>query len=298
MDDGSTLVLVPHKAESAVKDSEGQTIALTYATKNEVQRALADGSVTKVGVNTVGGANRPIYLLNGVPTVASNVVTTDTEQAITGAKAFSGSDLIRTVDIPNYGISYEIKHSDVELGKAIGTARYWNEILSRDKNNHTLWQIEYDHLTNGDSQICLNMSNDQGNKVALGLKKINNVIYAVAPTPTDSTPSNVIVTKANVMSTDGKLNNLVHTVGDEEKNGRLVLSNASQYGRRLALKNTFADVTTETQSNSIDIDFIDKNDSLVGKLFISSGNRTRALIIRLFRNDGTYQDTELKRLNY
>lgn len=33
--------------------------------------SLTDGSVTKVGTSTVGGADAPIYLSNGVPTAAN-----------------------------------------------------------------------------------------------------------------------------------------------------------------------------------------------------------------------------------
>ena len=49
MEDGTVLTFVPKKAESAVKDSEGQTITLTYATKAEFQpvKDAADNAVRK-----------------------------------------------------------------------------------------------------------------------------------------------------------------------------------------------------------------------------------------------------------
>lgn len=86
---------------------------------------------------------------------------------------------------------------------------------------------------------------------------------------------------------------MLRTTGDQLKVGRLDISIASQYGKRLGLKNTYADRTLSTQSSSTDIDFIDKNGELMAKLFISTASGSRQLIIRLVKTDGTYVDTQI-----
>lgn len=210
MADGSTLVLVPHKAESAVKDSEGQTIILTYATKNEVQRALTDGSVTKVGVNTVGGANRPIYLLNGVPTVADNVVSLDTEQTITGKKTFTRgteTDLIfLKSSIPHTSTadrSRNIVFVDVD-GQAVGRV---GNLIGGNVGRFGTRLIAYDPAT-GDSSI-----------LGVYIDKTTGAKYGEVPPVPANAPSNAIVNKAYVSATDGTTNNLVHTIGEEHIDG-------------------------------------------------------------------------------
>ena len=51
---------------------------------------LSDGSVTKIGVSTVGGNLKPIYLNAGVPTaVPNNFVDVSSAQTVTGAKTYT-----------------------------------------------------------------------------------------------------------------------------------------------------------------------------------------------------------------
>lgn len=199
MDDGNILTLVPHKSESAVKDSEGRSITLTYATKDN----LADGSVTKVGVNTVGGANRPIYLLNGVPTVCDKVVNTDGNQTITGMKAFEG--MIRS-NRPSMTFDANAPQqwaANIQMLAGADNYRVGTiEIYSDKGNTHTyLWSS--------------NPVSKNSGSVGVYLSRDGNTNYISGFNPTPNAPSHAIVTKGYVESTDGVTNNLVHKTGNE-----------------------------------------------------------------------------------
>ena len=216
MDDGNIITLVPHKSESAVKDSDGRSITLTYATKDN----LADGSVTKVGVNTVGGANRPIYLLNGVPTVADKVVDTDSAQTLTGNKTFSG-------------LNKFTKRVDLAPVEQFTDIRFY--LNNQTVNN--MYIRAYDDSYNGTvkagAAIALRAYNPYSKTQAiLGINADGDGnAYGTAPTPKDNAPSTAIVTKANVMSTDGKLNNLVHTIGNETIFGDKILKSPLTFSK-------------------------------------------------------------------
>lgn len=144
----------------------------------------------------------------------------DYQQNLTGALVFNGTDKFIVKDAPNLGKSVTIRHNDVELGQSPANARYWNEIIGVDKNGSTLWQIEYDHLSNGDSNLALNLlKNNSTTKSGITITKRNDAIIPQVTTLPSDAPSTAIVNKAYVESTDGATNNLVHKTANENISG-------------------------------------------------------------------------------
>ena len=162
-------------------------------------------------------------------TAISELQTADTQnvklhanyqQDITGALVFNGADKIIVKDPSNFGKSVTVRHNDVELGQPIANPRYWNEAIGVDKNGNTLWQIEYDHLGNGDANLAFNLiKNDSSTKSGITITKRKDVIIPQVTNLPSGAPSTAIVNKAYVESTDGETNNLVHRTSAETING-------------------------------------------------------------------------------
>lgn len=283
MEDGTVLVFVPKKAESAVKDSEGQTITLTYATKRE----LTDGSVTKLGKITVGASDRPVYLLNGVPTEADQVASLNTEQVITGKKTFTRgteTDLIflkssipytSTVDRSRNIVFVDVDGQAVgRVGNTIGgnTGRFGTRIIA------------YDPAT-GDNSI-----------LGIFIDKTTGAKYGEVPPVPVNAPSNAIVNKGYVESTDEAVNGLVHKIDNENigglKNfiGGLEIKGVFGRARSFDSNNTWVEIYRHAPLSTSDVK--------VATFVIDDGfNRTTAndnqrwAIVRVRIGRGTSQTT-------
>lgn len=81
---------------------------------------LTDGSVTKLGKNTVGSVSKPIFLDNGVPTVATSVMDIGSAQTVTGQKTFN-APLASAVASPSNAL--------VTKAEVYGTGKSTNNLL-------------------------------------------------------------------------------------------------------------------------------------------------------------------------
>lgn len=220
----------------------------------------------------------------------------DYQQNLTGALVFNGSDKFIVKDAPNLGKSVTIRHNDVELGQSPPNARYWNEIIGVDKNGSTLWQIEYDHLSNGDANLALNLlKNDSKTKSGITLTKRNDaIIPQVTNLPSDA-PSTAIVNKAYVESTNGETNNLMHRTGNESiTSGNKLFEN--QYGiTMVTLKGINADVNAGSYQASIPrLEAIDKNGVSLWQLETAIQTDGRVVLnCRIRNSDGTVKSVTL-----
>ena len=218
--------IIPHMAEAAIKDGTGQTITLTYATK----AALTDGSVTKLGKDTVGAVNAPIYLENGVPKVCGKVMDLSTAQTITGIK--TNNNHIRSYFNSEEGI--QMLRTDLNLSDVANTGDKGCRLTMYGKKDNTddyaveerIGGIRSYMRKNGHGTMYLNVWNDQYQSSTLGLHLTReNVAYVDIPTPVSGTPSTSAVNKSYVESTDGVTNNLVHRTSDETIGGNKTMVN-------------------------------------------------------------------------
>lgn len=204
---GQWKTIIPHMAEAAVKDGTGQTITLTYATKSEVQRALADGSVTKLGKITVGAPNIPVYLLDGNPTACKTMVTIDEAQTITGHKKIVQSG---TTGVPfeaerkGNGAGVSITQTDQNMGTS--GIQYYPGMYIYDSNGNRVggWYP----VKETDNRTTVRMRHNSTSGATREL-----IVDG------DFVSSSSLVSKGYVESTDGVTNNLVHRSADESITG-------------------------------------------------------------------------------
>ena len=139
----------------------------------------------------------------------ANDVKLDGPQTITGAKTFNVAHDPIIIKAPNID------------GNTTPSNNLYSEIDVRDSSGREIGYFIRRHQSNGDANIgmvCKHTRLGLSADISAFVDHDGNT-YGIAPTPNDSAPSNAIVTKANVMSTDGKLNNLVHTIGTESIDG-------------------------------------------------------------------------------
>lgn len=131
-------------------------------------------------------------------------------------------------------------------------------------------------------------------------KIFTKVTYGVAPRDGDN--ADAFVTKANVMSTDGKLNNLVHTIGNETKDGAFSIYGSSEStlnysatAHNLFLKNRWGNVNTSPYNATTPmIMFLDNVNNVEGAIYmVINSNHTTSLRISVRNSDGTMKTSTL-----
>ena len=208
-------------------DETVTTVAQAVQTANQASASAQQSATTVEGYDTRLTAvetknSQQDTDISALQTADTNNVklSADYQQNITGALVFNGADKIIVKDALNFGKSITIRHNDVELGQSPANVRYWNELIGLDKNGKTLWQIEYDHLNNGDANLALNLlKNDASTKSGITITKRSDVIIPQVTNLPLNAPSTAIVNKAYVESTDGVTNNLVHRTANEKVDG-------------------------------------------------------------------------------
>ena len=199
----------------------------------------------------------------------------DYQQNLTGALVFNGADKIIVKDALNFGKSITIRHSDVELGQSPANVRYWNELIGLDKNGKTRWQIEYDHLNNGDANLTLNLlKNDASTKSGITITKRNNVIIPQVTNLPQGAPSTAIVNKAYVESTDGATNNLVHRSATERIGGEKDFT-----GLIKRITGLLEDPTSYTENTAISMNT--NNDKDIGSIMVASSSTHNYTIMKV-----------------
>ena len=158
-------------------------------------------------------------------TAISALQTADTQnvkiegaQTINGEKTFSKNIIVKHGSTPIY-----IVRNDVASTSSPTTATDYGYTF-RDKDNTETGTI-FQHIgTDKNSYLCARTKSwATGSRKDCEITLINNAdgsrYVTVSPTPTATVPSNAIVTKGYVESTDGETNNLVHRSANEKVNG-------------------------------------------------------------------------------
>ena len=175
----------------------------------------ADGTKYATAPTPTDSAPPNAIVTKGYP----KMVTTDTVQNITHYKNFkggSGSDYVFRVINEDKGHSVKYKPTGLYFA-------YPMIERGSDGSDFALMFRYQDADGNTGLAFDVNNVNREGGDITTARLELRNQrdgqMYLTGPTPSDNSPSSAYVTKANVMSTDGKLNNLVHTISNEEIGG-------------------------------------------------------------------------------
>lgn len=248
--------------------------------------------------------NNNMDILDGA---LAKMVTTDSPQTITGSKTFTGTVIVNNHNLRNavttdetQTLTGEKTHTaNIILKNAnfnpTGGVKHWSSRFTlSDGNNYNIGAVQCYSDGNGLVRTYLNGSNPStqvGGTIGIEIPASGSA-YGVAPIITDSAPSNAIVTKYNVMSTDGKLNNLVHTIGEEQIYGDKYFHN--KIARKIDDLNINNIPTSNVYPNLLD--FSDNQGNSVGYIgaIETAGQSYRLLNLRAKGTDGTIRSFSLQ----
>lgn len=128
--DDTAAQLGASNVQKAIEKVKGSVDDLSVNKANVSQ--LSDGSVTKVGTGTVGGANTPIYLNAGVPKACNEFAPKSHASTGTGYGVGNGS---------NYGHvklsdTYATEQSNVAAANSVGASAYALQQAYKTLNNN------------------------------------------------------------------------------------------------------------------------------------------------------------------
>ena len=156
--------------------------------------------------------------ISALQTADTHNVKLEGGQTISGQKTFSDDIILKHSSTPIY-----IVRNDVASTTSPTTATDFGYTF-RDKDNKETGTI-FQHIgTDKNSYLCARTKSwATGSRKDCEITLINNAdgsrYVTVSPTTTVTAPSNAIVTKGYVESTDGETNNLMHRSANESING-------------------------------------------------------------------------------